>query len=292
MLGISNFKRVQSIIRERTSNNKIITIFSFLLAFILLFSSYLYPQFSYSIKVKIIDYSSNIINAMYSPINTINNSSKNINKILNVYNINNKLIIENEKLKNISTEMIKIKSENQKLKNLLNLSNNIKYKYTTAKIISRSNSSFIRSVILMAGNKDKLSLGSPVVYNNYLLGYINELGANSSRVLSITDINIKVPSIIIEKNIKFIITGSNKKFLEILNYGDLSSLKSGDKVFTSGDGNMYPEGLIIGTVRINSNGDFVIEPSVDINNINYVQIINWKPSDRGIDINLDPVFYD
>jgi rod shape-determining protein MreC len=229
---------------------------------------------------------------MYSPINTINNSFKNINKILNVYNINNKLIIENDKLKNISNEIIKLQSENQKLTKLLNLSNNIKYEYITAKIISRSNSSFIRSVILMAGNKDKLSLGSPVVYNNYLLGYINELGANSSRVLSITDINIKVPSIIIEKNIKFIITGSNKKFLEILNYGDLSSLKSGDKVFTSGDGNMYPEGLIIGTVRINNNGDFVIEPSVDLNNINYVQIINWKPSDRGIDINLDPVFYD
>lgn len=292
MPRISNFKRVQSIIRERTSNNKVLTIFSFLFAFILLFTSYVYPQVSYSLKVTFIDYSSNIINAMYSPLNTLNNTSKNFSKILNVYSINSQLLDENEKLNDISMEMIKLKSENQRLKNLLNLSSNIKYNYTTAKIISRSNSSFIRSVILMSGKKNQLSLGSPVIYNNNLLGYINELGTNSSRVLSITDMNIKIPSVIFEKNIKFIITGSNNKYLEIMNYGDLSGLKQGDKVFTSGDGNMYPEGLLIGTVILNSKDNFVILPSIDINTINYVQIINWKPLDRGIDINLDPIFYD
>ena len=36
MAGISNLKRVQAIIRERTSNNKLITILSFLFAFIIL----------------------------------------------------------------------------------------------------------------------------------------------------------------------------------------------------------------------------------------------------------------
>ena len=38
MAGISNLKRVQAIIRERTSNNKLITILSFLFAFIILLS--------------------------------------------------------------------------------------------------------------------------------------------------------------------------------------------------------------------------------------------------------------
>ena len=292
MLGLSNLKRVQAIIREKTSNNIILTIISFLFAFVLLFSSYLYPNISYTFKAKILDYSSNIVNAIYSPIATINKSFTNLNNIINIYNINHNLIKENENLKNITNKIIILEAENQELKKLLNLSNDINYKYTIAKIISKMNSSHIQSVILMVGKKDNISLGSPVLYNNTLLGYINEVGFNSSRVLSITDINVKIPSVILDRDIKIIVSGSNSKFLEILHYVDTSVLKAGDKVFTSGDGNMYPAGLFVGTVRKKLDGNNIIEPSIKLNDLNYVQVINWTPKERGIDINVDPIFYE
>ena len=144
----------------------------------------------------------------------------------------------------------------------------------------------------MSGKKDNILLSSPVIYNKTLLGYINEVGFNSSRVLSLTDINVKAPAVILGKDIKVILAGNNSKYLDILNYLDISSLKSGDKVFTSGDGNMYPAGLYIGKVKIKLNGSFVVEPAENLNNLNYVQIINWKPEERGIDINIDPIFYE
>ena len=81
MLDLSNLKRIQAIVREKTSNNLILTIITFLFAFVLLFSSYLYPSISYTFKAKILDYSSNIINAIYSPIATINQSFTNLNNI-------------------------------------------------------------------------------------------------------------------------------------------------------------------------------------------------------------------
>ena len=55
---------------------------------------------------------------------------------------------------------------------------------------------------------------------------------------------------------------------------------------------MYPAGLYIGKVKIKLNGSFVVEPAENLNNLNYVQIINWKPEERGIDINIDPIFYE
>ena len=70
MTGLSNFKRVQNIIRERATSNKILTIISLTFASILLFTSYMYPNINYSIKIKIIDYSSHIINSIYTPINS------------------------------------------------------------------------------------------------------------------------------------------------------------------------------------------------------------------------------
>ena len=292
MAGLSDIKRVQSIIKEKTSNSKILTFISLIFVLMLIFSSYLYPTISHTVKMKILDYSGNIINSIYSPINTVNNSLSNISNIINTYNINNELIKENENLKIIENQIIVLKSENEELKKLLSISNDIKYKFITAKIISKSNLSFIRSSILMSGKKDNILLSSPVIYNKTLLGYINEVGFNSSRVLSLTDINVKAPAVILGKDVKVILAGNNSKYLDILNYLDISSLKSGDKVFTSGDGNMYPAGLYIGKVKIKLNGSFVVEPAENLNNLSYVQIINWKPEERGIDINIDPIFYE
>ena len=252
----------------------------------------MYPNINNSIKIKIIDYSSNIINSIYSPINTINKSIINFNNIMNTYDINNELIKENESLKIISNKMELLYAENQQLKKLLKLSNDITYKFITTKIISKSNAAFIRSAILMSGKKDNISINSPVIYNNNLLGYISELGLNSSRVIALTDINVKIPAFIPSKNIKIILSGNNSKFLDILNYVDLSSLRNGDKVFSSGDGNMYPSGLFVGIVKIKFDGTIIVVPFSNLNDLNYVQVLDWKSESRGIDISIDPIFYE
>ena len=292
MAGISNLKRVQAIIRERTSNNKLITILSFLFAFIILLSTFIYPKINYSIKVKVLDYSSTIISSLYSPINTINNSINNFYNIMNVYNLNKKLTSEYDNYSKLENDLIILKKENREYKNLLNISDDIEYNFVTSKIISRSNLSYTKSVILTSGKNDNITLGSPVIYENSLLGFISELGNSSSRLMSITDGKVKIPSIIVEKNLKIIVSGNNDKYLEILNLNNLSNIKDGDRVFTSGDGNKFPENLFIGTIKTKKNGDFIIEPYLDINRLNFVYILNWSLKDRGIDIKVDPIFYD
>ena len=292
MAGISNLKRVQAIIRERTSNNKLITILSFLFAFIILLSTFIYPNINYSIKVKVLDYSSNIISSLYSPINTINNSINNFYNIMNVYNLNKKLTSEYDNYSKLENDLIILKMKNSEYKNLLNISDDIEYNFVTSKIISRSNLSYTKSVILASGKNDNITLDSPVIYENSLLGFISELGNTSSRLISITDGTVKIPSIILEKNLNIIVSGNNDKYLEILNLNNFPNIKDGDKVFTSGDGNKFPENLFIGTIKTKKNGDYIVEPSLDINSLNYVYILNWSLKDRGIDIKVDPIFYD
>tara|TARA_Y100000994_G_scaffold1589_1_gene1695 strand:- start:657 stop:1535 length:879 start_codon:yes stop_codon:yes gene_type:complete len=292
MAGISNLKRVQAIIRERTSNNKLITILSFLFAFIILLSTFIYPKINYSIKVKVLDYSSAIISSLYSPINTINNSVNNFYNIMNVYNLNKKLTSEYDNYSKLENDLIILKMKNSEYKNLLNISDDLEYNFVTSKIISRSNLSYTKSVILASGKNDNITLDSPVIYENSLLGFISELGNTSSRLISITDGTVKIPSIIFEKNLNIIVSGNNDKYLEILNLNNFPNIKDGDKVFTSGDGNKFPENLFIGTIKTKKNGDFIVEPSLDINRLNYVYILNWSLKDRGIDIKVDPIFYD
>lgn len=292
MSGISNLKRVQAIIRERTSNNKLITIISFLFAFVLILSSFLYPNINYNIKVKFLDYTSSIVSSLYSPINTVNKSVSNLFNIINVYKLNTQLTLENNNYKNLSNELIILRKKNNEYKKILNILDDISYKYTTAKIISRSNLAYKKSMILMSGKNNNIIKGSPVIYDKSLIGYINEVGNTSSRLISITDGTVKVPSIIIEKELKIIISGRNDKYLDIININEVNTITEGDKVFTSGDGNKFPENLFIGTIRKKLNGDFIVVPAYDINNLNYVNILDWSFKNRGVDIKVDPIFYE
>jgi len=289
MANISNFKRVQVLIKEKTSNKTILTIIAFLFSILILISSLSNDGNTNYLRVKLLDFSSYILNSFYMPSNTFRNSSENFNNILNVYNDNKDLMFENENLRSRIIENELIKAENIELKRLLNLSDEIDYSFKTVKIISQNNFSFINSLIILSGSKENISLNSPVVYKNNLIGFISDLGNSSSRVALLTDINSKTPAIILDKNIKIIISGNNNSLIEILNYGEINSLELGDKVYTSGDGNKYPKGLLIGSVVKNKEGSIFIKPMVDVTKLNYLQVIEWTPKARGIDIKFDSI---
>ena len=289
MANISNFKRVRGLIKERTSNRKLLTIITFAFAILLVISSLTNFHFTSDIKLKFVDYSSYILNSIYKPINTFKNSGNNINNIFYVYNNNKELILENENLKSQLIEQKFIIEENLKLRNLLNLGPEIDYSYAIAKILSHSNFSFSHSMILSAGVDNDITLKSPVTYKNNLVGYISDLGNNSSRVTLITDINSKIPVFVLDRNINFILSGNNNNFLKVLNYGGINLLENGDEVYTSGDGDRYPRGLLVGTVVKGKDNNIFIKTSLQMGKLDYVQILNWDALSRGIDIKVEDI---
>ncbi len=287
MANLSNFKRVRSLIKERTSSKKLLTGLAFSFALLIIISSLTNFHFTNVIKLKFLDYSSYILKSFYMPLNTFKNSGDNINNIFYVYRNNKNLIIENENLKSQLIEQKFIRKENIELRNLLNVKKENSYSFVTAKILSQSNFSFSHSMILSVGLDNNISINSPVIYKNHLVGYISDVGNKSSRVTLITDINSKIPVLVLDKNIKFIMSGDNNNYLKLLNFGNTNLLENGDEVYTSGDGGMYPKGLMVGKVIKGSENKLVIEPSLTIGKLDYLQIIDWTALSRGIDIKVD-----
>ena len=287
MANLSNFKRVRSLIKERTSSKKLLTGLAFSFALLIIISSLTNFHFTNVIKLKFLDYSSYILKSFYMPLNTFKNSGDNINNIFYVYRNNKNLIIENENLKSQLIEQKFIRKENIELRNLLNVKKENSYSFVTAKILSQSNFSFSHSMILSVGLDNNISINSPVIYKNQLVGYISDVGNKSSRVRLITDINSKIPVLVLDKNIKFIMSGDNNNYLKLLNFGNTNLLENGDEVYTSGDGGMYPKGLMVGKVIKGSENQLVIEPSLTIGKLDYLQIIDWTALSRGIDIKVD-----
>ena len=66
-------------------------------------------------------------------------------------------------------------------------------------------------------------------------------------------------------------------------------LKNGDEVYTSGDGNRYPRGLLVGTVVKAKDNNIVIKTSLQMGKLDYVQILNWNALSKGIDIKVENI---
>ena len=169
-------------------------------------------------------------------------------------------------------------------------------KYKTAKVLVGIKSSFIKTLIILAGEKHGVKEGFTVTSNTDLLGFIYESGKSTSRVLLITDINSRIPVTVANKNYRLILSGNNSNFLNILELGDFSNVEEGDQLITSGDGGVFPQGIPVGFILKNSDKRFVVRPNTYARDLDYVRVINWAPEQLAklpiTDVDKLPIFYE
>jgi len=142
------------------------------------------------------------------------------------------LVTENENLKlALGLEKIKISSEDS---------------IQVANVMVDQDSPYLKSLIINKGTKHDIIKGMTVFSKNYLIGTVVETNYLSSRVLLITDLNSKIPTIIQDTDVNVILAGkgNKKEFnLEYLPEGFL--LEPNKIIFTSGKGGFLKAGMPI-----------------------------------------------
>jgi rod shape-determining protein MreC len=88
----------------------------------------------------------------------------------------------------------------------------------------------------------------PVVGPNGLLGQIDSVGSNFSKVRLITDIDSGVACMLQRTRTPGIATGSLSGTLTLEFIANEAEISPGDVVVTSGMGGIYPAGLVVGEV--------------------------------------------
>jgi rod shape-determining protein MreC len=116
------------------------------------------------------------------------------------------------------------------------------------------------------------------LYKNCLIGRVSEVYPSYSKVLLITDKTCKIAALCGTTKSSGIHEGLNKKDYCTLNYvSHLCTLEEGELVISSGEGLVFPQGFGLGKIKsFTRKGlfyDVVIEPLVDLKNIEYVYII-------------------
>jgi rod shape-determining protein MreC len=119
----------------------------------------------------------------------------------------------------------------------------------TARIVSATSGSVVRSAMISAGRSDGVVPGLPVIGADGLIGRTIEAGNLAARVLLLTDPASRVPVTVVRTGQAALLVGTNRPSLELRDrVGPDIPLRRGDRLVTSGDGGVFPPGLPAGVV--------------------------------------------
>ena len=119
----------------------------------------------------------------------------------------------------------------------------------TARIVSATSGSVVRSAMIAAGRSDGVTPGLPIIGTDGLIGRTIEAGSISARVLLLTDPASRIPVIIVRTGQAALVVGTNRPALELRDkVGADLPLRAGDRLVTSGDGGVFPPGVPVGTI--------------------------------------------
>ena len=227
-------------------------------------------------KSYFLDISSGILSLIGKPVNSLSDGFYKINDIVFLYSENQNLKQENESLNKWKDLALKLLIENEELKKLLNSANVDSQKFTTAKVISNSGGSYVKTITINIGSNDGVKVGNPVLNNWGMIGRVVDLGKNASRVLLTVDINSQIP-VYFEKSLhRAILVGNNSNMLELKFLKKRVLLADKDRLMTSGEGGILPRGLPVGVFskELNQNRDkLIVIPSKNWDKLSLLKVI-------------------
>lgn len=263
--------------------NKVHWYYKFLIIFIILFSMFFLLNRSISEFVNRSDYK-NYVNSIMSPIN-----------FLGKYNIfkYKKILMRNEQLEKqllmegtIETQKTNLKEEIKVLKETMKLKNTYSdYDLIYAKTVIRNKMYWYSTITIDKGMNDGVEEGSAVVSKDGLVGIVKSVTKDYSSVKLITnsDKQNKISTMVksLDKTKIGLIESYEYPYIKVSLTTDEEGINEGDVLTTSGLGNL-PKGIYIGEIKKIEKGNYnlgtvlYVEPTQDMNDINYVVVLKNK----------------
>jgi rod shape-determining protein MreC len=190
-----------------------------------------------------------------------------------IYEQNQELRRELQQMKAWKEAALQLEQENARLLDLNKVKLDPKFTYVTGLVLADSGSPFRQSVLLNIGARDGVVDGWPAMDGLGLVGRISGVGENTARVLLLSDTNSRIPVTIQPSGQKAIMTGENTEnpLLEFIEKPDL--VRPGDRIVTSGDGGVFPAGLVVGNVSLGPDQRLRARMSADYERLEFLRVL-------------------
>jgi len=113
-----------------------------------------------------------------------------------------------------------------------------------------------------------------------LVGRISGVGENTARVILVTDTSSRIPAVIQPSGQRAIIAGDNSAAppIDFLENPDL--VRPGDRVSSSGDGGVFPAGILIGQVAADPGGRLRVRLAADFERLEFLRVLRHHGSEK------------
>jgi rod shape-determining protein MreC len=176
------------------------------------------------------------------------------------------------------------RQENERLKQLLNYQNdNADQQVVTARVMTKEPGYWYESFTISAGRDQGVAVGMAVVTGDGLAGVVTDVGGSWCKVMAIIDARCSVSAILERSRLNGVVKGQLQTgqepvcSMEYLPYN--TELVSGDRVITSGLGEMIPKGILIGEVAEApaaegaGRSSATVKPAVDFSALEEVMVV-------------------
>jgi rod shape-determining protein MreC len=170
---------------------------------------------------------------------------------------------------------LQLEQENARLLDLNNVRLDPRLTYITGVVMADSGSPFRQSVLLNVGERDGIVDGWATMDGIGLVGRISGVGPDTARVILVTDATSAIPATIQPSGQTALIKGDNTPapVVEFLENREL--VRPGDRVITSGDGGVFPAGLLIGQIAADPGGRLRVRLSADFERLEFLRVLRF-----------------
>ncbi|WP_170385969.1 rod shape-determining protein MreC [Ruegeria atlantica] len=175
---------------------------------------------------------------------------------------------------------LQLEQENARLLDLNNVRLDPRLTYITGVVMADSGSPFRQSVLLNVGERDGITDGWATMDGIGVVGRISGVGPDTARVILMTDASSAIPATIQPSGQTALITGDNTPAPAVEFLENRELVRPGDRVVTSGDGGVFPGGLLIGQITADPGGRLRVRLSADFERLEFLRVLRYQSAPR------------
>lgn len=190
-----------------------------------------------------------------------------------MYQQNQELRRELQQMKAWKEAALQLEQENARLLDLNNVQLDPRMTFITGVVMADSGSPFRQSVLINVGARDGIMDGWATMDGLGLVGRISGVGNNTARVILLSDTSSRVPVTIQPSGQQALLIGDNSAAPPIDFIEDPDQVRPGDRILTSGDGGVFPAGLLIGQLAEDPGGRMRVRIAADYERLEFLRVL-------------------
>lgn len=190
-----------------------------------------------------------------------------------LYEQNQELRRELKKMKAWKEAAVQLRDENARLLDLNNVRVDPRLTFVTGVVMADSGSPFRQSVLINVGARDGIVDGWAAMDGLGLVGRISGVGQNTARVVLLTDTSSRIPVTIQPSGQRGLMIGDNTLAPPISFIENPDQARPGDRVLTSGDGGVFPAGLVVGRLAEDPGGRMRVRLAADYERLEFLRVL-------------------